>query len=302
MSKRGGAKRASNTTFGSNNPLSLREDKNQGKGGSTNPKAALKLEHLQRLALWTSGEASIPSLGAFFGQKLASTQEGLDVPPDPSLISCQRCETILQPGFNCTIRIEKNRAKARRRSKKPANFTFTQNNVVYTCHFCSERNVKRGTSRGHMKTICPPKIKKASNLKPAKSISQKFATPKKSTAGEDKVSKLKTGTPTVDEEIPTVDKFITSSTKDEEIPTEDSPTTPMVKPAITLLDSKRKKRNKSASKKRSEPENSPAPADAENSFSTTNKRRRKSWTSLKELAERSEQKKNISDLSIPFFM
>ncbi|KAK9943608.1 hypothetical protein M0R45_009211 [Rubus argutus] len=279
MSKRGGAKRASNTT--------LREDKKQRKGGSINPKSALKLEHLQRLASWTSGEASIPSLGAFFGNMLASTQECLDVPPDPSLFSCQRCETILQPGFNCTIRIEKNTANARRRSKKPTNFTFTRNNVMYTCHFCSHRDVKRGTSRGHMKGICPPKTKTSSNLKAAKSISQKFVTPKKSTAGEDKVSKS---------------NEITSSAIAEEIPSGDSPATPMVQPIITLLDSKRKMRNKSASKKRSEPENSPAPVDAENSVSTTNKRRPKSWTSLKELAGKSEQKKYISDLSIPFFM
>ncbi|KAL6190541.1 hypothetical protein ACLB2K_036935 [Fragaria x ananassa] len=295
------SKRASTTAFGSNNPMSLREDRRYSKGGSINPKAALKLDHLQRLALWTGGEASIPSLGAFFGHKLASTQEGLDVPPDPSMVSCQRCETILQPGFNCTIRIEKNRAKARR-SKKPANFTFTQNNVVYSCHFCSERNVKRGTSRGHMKAICSLKIKKASDLKPAKSISQKFAMPKKTSANEVKVSKLKTGTPTADEENPSIAKIITSTTIVKEILTVDSPTTPMVKPVVALLDSKRKKINKSASKKRPEPEISPALTDVENSTSTTNKRRRKSWTSLKELAERNEQKKNISDLSIPFFM
>ncbi|XP_050369888.1 uncharacterized protein LOC126787993 isoform X2 [Argentina anserina] len=283
MSKRGGAKSASNTTI--------------------NPKAVLKLEHLQRLALWSGGEASIPSLGALFGQKLASTQEALQVPPDPSLVSCQRCETILQPGFNCTIRIEKNRAKARRRSKKPANFTFTQNNVVYTCHFCSERNVKRGTSRGHMEAICPPKIKKASDFKPAKSISQTFVTPKKSTARDNNVGKLQTRTPTVDAEVSTVNKCTTSSTLEEENPILDIPTTPMVKPVITLLDSKRKRKNKSASKKQAEPENSlAAPENADNSASTTNKRRRKSWTSLKELAERNEQKKNISDLSIPFFM
>ena len=76
--------------LGSNNPISLREDKMQSKGGSINPKAALKLDHLQRLALWTGGETSIPSLGAFFGHKLASTQEGLDVPADLSMVSCQR--------------------------------------------------------------------------------------------------------------------------------------------------------------------------------------------------------------------
>jgi hypothetical protein len=116
-----------------------------------------------------------------------------------------------------------------------------------------------------MKGICPPKTKTSSNLKAAKSISQKFVTPKKSTAGEDKVSKS---------------NEITFSAIAEEIPSVDSPATPMVKPIIILLDSKRKMRNKSASKKRSEPENSPAPVDAEIYVSTTNKRRRKSWTSI----------------------
>ncbi|KAJ7010661.1 hypothetical protein NC653_001197 [Populus alba x Populus x berolinensis] len=37
------------------------------------------------------------------------------------------CETILQPGFICTIRIEKNRAKARHRDKKF--YTLMKNNV-----------------------------------------------------------------------------------------------------------------------------------------------------------------------------
>ncbi|CAL8157247.1 unnamed protein product [Prunus armeniaca] len=190
MGRRGAAKRTGNTAYGSNNTISLREEltgKKQTKGPAVNAKTALKLEHLQRLAVWAGGEASVPSLGAFFAHTLASAQEALGVPPDPSLFTCQRCETILQPGLNCTVRIEKNRSKKRRKSKKPT--SFSQNNVVYTCHFCSHRNLKRGTPHGHMKVICPAKTKTTLKLKPAKSISQKFVSSKKSIVAEDEVRK-----------------------------------------------------------------------------------------------------------------
>ncbi|KAL5569298.1 hypothetical protein UlMin_025873 [Ulmus minor] len=119
MGKRGGARKASNVAFGSNNTISLREEaagKKQGKVGSSNAKHISKVEHSERLAVWASSEASIPSLGAFFGRRLASVREALAVPPNPSMFSCQR-------------------------SKKPN--TSTQNNVVCTCHFCSYRNTKK---------------------------------------------------------------------------------------------------------------------------------------------------------------
>lgn len=93
MGRRGGAKRTGNTAYGSNNTISLREEltgKKQTKGPAVNAKSALKLEHLQRLAVWAGGEASVPSLGAFFAHTLASAQEALGVPPDPSLFTCQR--------------------------------------------------------------------------------------------------------------------------------------------------------------------------------------------------------------------
>ncbi|XP_009375376.2 uncharacterized protein LOC103964201 isoform X1 [Pyrus x bretschneideri] len=295
----GGAKRVPNTAFTSTNNISLREEltgKKQTKGGSSiNAKAVLKLEHLQRLAVWTGTEASVPSLGAFFGRTLAAAQEAIAVPPEPSLFPCQRCETVLQPGFNCTVRIEKNRAKARQRSKKLIH--FSQNNVVYTCHFCSHRNLKKGTSNGHMKTICPPKAKTTSKLNLARSISKKFVNSKKATAG-DEVSKVDEIAPSTGGEIPTVN--IPAGEDDvsqanevapsagTEIPSVDTLATPAVKTGITLLlGGKKRRRNNSATKKPTEPKSSPT-SIAENTTSTSNKRRRKSWTSLKEIAKHSD--------------
>ncbi|CAN6586067.1 unnamed protein product [Malus baccata var. baccata] len=303
----GGAQRAPNTAFASTNNISLREEltgKKQTKGGSSiNAKAALKLEHLQRLAVWTGAETSVPSLGAFFGRTLAAAQETIGVPPKPSLFPCERCETVLQPGFNCTVRIEKNRAKVRRRSKKITN--FSQNNVVYTCHFCSHRNVKRGTPNGHMKMICPPKAKTTSNLK-LKSISKKFINSKEITAG-DEVSKAEEIAPSAGREIPAVNTLAgegevskaneIAPSAGTEIPGVDTPATPAVKTGIALLlGGKKRRRNNSTTKKPAERESSPT-SIAENTTSTSNKRRRKSWTSLKEIAIRSDHN-NIRKISL----
>ena len=64
-----------------------KQNKTKGvyKGGPTNMKAMLKLQHLKSLAMWASQEASIPSLGSFFGHHLMACGD-----PDPSLFPCQR--------------------------------------------------------------------------------------------------------------------------------------------------------------------------------------------------------------------
>ncbi|PON84587.1 LOW QUALITY PROTEIN: hypothetical protein TorRG33x02_196540 [Trema orientale] len=98
MGKRGGSRKVANSAIGSSNTISLREEttgkKQQKRGGgggsSSNAKHLLKVEHLEKLAIWASGEASIPSLAAFFGQRLASVGESLGVSPNPSLFSCRR--------------------------------------------------------------------------------------------------------------------------------------------------------------------------------------------------------------------
>lgn len=74
------------------------------------------------------------------------------------LVLCNRRESILEPGENCTVRIEKNKVKTRRRCNKMK--ISTQNNVVYTCHFYSYQNIVRGTLEGYMKEISPPQAKR----------------------------------------------------------------------------------------------------------------------------------------------
>ncbi|KAE8676355.1 Bromo-adjacent domain-containing protein [Hibiscus syriacus] len=266
----GGVKGAANTPSKFQKTVSLREEatgKKQTKGGgSTNVKSALKHEHLQNLAVWACGEASIPSLASFFGHGLATDGEASAIPQDPSLFPCQRCETILQPGFNCTVRIEKNRANARHRRKKP--HISTQNTVVYNCHFCLHRNLKRGTPEGHMKEIYPPKLKtlsstpkvvKSRNLKPIISSGEE-------TSKDDIDEIIVTRSPAVaGVENPNTDALVS--------PIRDR----------TLLDLKKRNRNKSRSKKPVAHENNPMTPDVEKTVGASGKRRRKSWMSLSEI-------------------
>ena len=80
MGKKGGGKKGPNLIFGSNNFISLREEsagKKQSKGGSSDANSVWKVKQLESLATWASGDASIPSLSAFFGHKLASAAEAL---------------------------------------------------------------------------------------------------------------------------------------------------------------------------------------------------------------------------------
>ncbi|XP_010912339.1 uncharacterized protein [Elaeis guineensis] len=106
-----------------------------------NARSVLRLKHLQKMATWAGMEASVPPLSAFFGHLLAAHAEAAGAPVDPFPFPCERCETILQPGYNCTIRIDKNEIKARPRKRL---YISTQNNIIYKCHFCSHRNLKGG--------------------------------------------------------------------------------------------------------------------------------------------------------------
>ncbi|KAF3966831.1 hypothetical protein CMV_009105 [Castanea mollissima] len=308
MGKRGGGGGGSgnkksaqklSSSNGFHNPISLREEitgKKQTKGGnSINSKSMLKLEHLQKLATWASGEAAIPSLGALFGQRLAAVTEATGAPLNHSLFCCERCETILQPGFNCTVRIEKNRAKARHRRKKTNG--FTQNNVVYKCYFCSHWNLRRGTPKGHVKEICPSKAKTSLKSEPAKSRLQKSPSLVVTRGKDDTYKTNEIASPALAMENPTTNGPVTPL-----VPTTDSPVTPLVSSGSTLLEARRRKRNRSALKKPAGPENS-TPIDVEKTVSS-NKRRRKSWTSLKEIAESTDyvSSRNITNLAIPLFI
>lgn len=131
--------------------FSLREE---GKGilnvsSSTNANVVKKMQHLQRLAVWAAGEGGVPPIGALLGAHLASTGEASGIPPpDSPFFTCERCETILQAGINCSVRVLNHPQKARH---KPRAFSKFVNVVVYSCNFCSHKNMKPGTHKDYLK-------------------------------------------------------------------------------------------------------------------------------------------------------
>lgn len=254
-----------------------------------------------------------------------------------------RCETILQPGSNCNIRIEKNTAKKRRRHKKGSN--LTQNVVAYYCHYCSCRNIKRGTPKGHMKVLygteCVSKVKSVV-VKDGKECENKIFTmdtpkipplttvdcltidtpaiPSLSTTRDDLTIDTSAISPTGDISVvdgpaissprttPAISSTLSvtsiSRSQVRDIPTLDAPATPLTLTGMTLLDSKRRKRKKPSSKNQTEPESCSGPTSHGETSEGTSKRKRnrKSWTSLKEIAQREEErgKQNVAGLAIPF--
>ncbi|XP_010533666.1 PREDICTED: uncharacterized protein LOC104809392 [Tarenaya hassleriana] len=265
MGRRGG-KKFGNTPSGSQSSISV--------------KSVLRHDHLKNLALsFSAGDAPIPSIAAFFGRSLASDGETAGIAPDPEMFSCQRCETILQPGFNCTVRIEKTPGKKHVRRKK-SNAGLTQNNVIYNCLFCSHRNSRRGTAKGHMKEIYPPKPK----VPPPRRITRKdipqescahkendAANPSNASSSPERTGKDKT-------EISDVN-------------------TP--RPMLTLERGQRKRKPKN------DPETvSTAMTGPEKTVggSTKSKRRRKTWTTLKEIAGQQKSSTAIDLKKIPFLL
>ncbi|KAJ0260627.1 hypothetical protein HA466_0068050 [Hirschfeldia incana] len=249
--------------------------------GGPNLKSVLRHDHLKNLALWsTGGDTPIPSLATLFGRRLAADGEASDIPHDPDLFSCQRCETVLQPGFNCNVRIEKVSAtkKKHMRFKKKPNMFLPQNNVVYYCNFCSHRNLKRGTNKGQMKDIYPPKPK---TTRPR---------------------------PKIDKETMMV--VVPQETQSNTLPSspergvqvenngvvENTP-----KPILTL--EREKRLRKSKSKKPIEPESFSEKNATVGGGGGSNKRKRKAWTSMKDLSETTTTNKSSSssvNFRIPF--
>lgn len=140
---------------GKSQPATLRQQ--SGKGGGpgaaiassqvpnpSNQATALRADHLLRVATWAS--ANVPPLGALLGARLGCLCEGAGVPvPDTAHVICERCESILQVGVNCSVRITKNKRKGKS--------SITSNYVTYICHFCKHGNAKPGTSKNHLKTM-----------------------------------------------------------------------------------------------------------------------------------------------------
>lgn len=237
----------------------------------TNAKSSLKLQHIKNLAMWATHDAGIPSLGAFFGHHFAASSEALATPIDPSLFTCQRCESILHPGYNCTIRIEKNNKNTRHKGKKASH--YPKNNIVYTCHFCLHKNTKRGTPRN----TNPPNPKFHPHPKATKTVSSDV----------------------------TKDNIVTNTTTNNPdrgkmgIFVKNDPDASGSATTLTLLESKMKKRNRSGSKKKVtfDPKE-------ENSVNVSNRKRRKSWTSLKEIAESNDNdnSRRLMNITVPFLM
>ncbi|KAI7743100.1 hypothetical protein M8C21_013594 [Ambrosia artemisiifolia] len=316
MGKKGLSKKGSTATAGPQMSVTIREASTGKK--HTNTKSSLKLQHIKNLAVWASRDAAIPSLGAFFGHHLAASSQACGVPVDPSLFTCQRCESILHPGYNCTIRIEKNKSNALRKGKKTT--THPQNNIVYTCHFCSHRNMKRGTIRntGQPKVKPQPKSNNQrtgsnvsfSDMTKSNIVTSTIAAPLGPATDEPHTDKmdiveinetLKVKGDPVD--INTSDRGkmglleITDTLEVKNGSAASGPANPLTRPTLTLLDSNMKKRNRTNSKKKVAPEST-----TPNVEKTSKRKRRKSWTSFKELASNDEKRRKLMNLIVPFSM
>eukprot|EP00262_Sarcandra_glabra_P017356 TRINITY_DN5925_c1_g1_i2.p1 TRINITY_DN5925_c1_g1~~TRINITY_DN5925_c1_g1_i2.p1 ORF type:complete len:117 (-),score=25.15 TRINITY_DN5925_c1_g1_i2:201-551(-) len=88
-----------------------------------------------------------------------------------------------------------------------------------------------------------------------------------------------------------------------EIPTKNSPTTPLEKTCIDLSEKKSKSRGP-GSNKLVETDYSSATVETGKGIGGSSKRKRKAWSTLKEIAENSElsSTSKVSKFAIPFFM
>ncbi|RWW17584.1 hypothetical protein GW17_00018473, partial [Ensete ventricosum] len=248
---------------------------------------------LTRLATWASKEARVAPLAAFLGERLASKAEASGIPLDPSTLLCERCETILQPGNSCTVRIEKVTNKRRRvnKSRFPR-----QNNVIYACHFCSHRNLKPGTAKGCVRALL--------DAHPGHTSSKSNSYGPKSEIKGDSGMAIEVLQHTAGSQIPQepeLNSGLNSSGPDTNAAAGSvalkSPVTPLMK-MINKSNKKRKKANGSTTN------NGLATADSGQAIGGSSKRRRKGWSSLKEIVESSESKndRSINNLSIPFLL
>ncbi|CAA7390911.1 unnamed protein product [Spirodela intermedia] len=264
MVKKQGKDRHSSSISGLQN-ATLREQ-NVGRKHA-NPSSMLKMEHLKRLATWAGGEASIPSLGALFGHHLAANAEAEGVPSDRSIFSCQRCETILQPGRNCTVRIERNTATG---SKSRRTSGISRNRIVYTCNFCSHRNSRNGTPVGHVKDLLASRPLPSGGSTSVDSCSAERI---------EKDSTVKSASP---------------ARAASNVPADDCPQTPSSGVDVCLSSKQKKKREAAQSEA----------AGPGKDGGVSGKRRRKRWSSVKEIALSGEREREgrISSLPIPFLM
>ncbi|KAH0468312.1 hypothetical protein IEQ34_003345 [Dendrobium chrysotoxum] len=239
----------------------------------------LKIKHLQKLAAWAGGEGGIPPLGAFLGYHLAANAEVSGVPLDKSSFFCQRCESNLQPGFNCTIRIEKCKLNKQRRSCKKSN-SF-QNNVIYKCNFCHRRNSIKGTTKGHVKALISSKESRADPASESKLHCSLNETTAERLQKDDGDPMLKSNSFS----IPTNDS--TAGDHNDQ-------NTPVTPPKLTVLSKNKRKLSELESEK----------LQSSSSGRGSSRRKRKTWSNLKDIVERkeAESNQNVSNYVIPLFM
>ncbi|KAK9134391.1 hypothetical protein Syun_013721 [Stephania yunnanensis] len=284
-----------------NQAMTLREEimgRKLFKGGSAGPsnlKSNAKMQHFQNLSLWACTEVALPPLNALFGRHFATCQEAAGMPRDPSLFQCERCESILQPGYNCTVRVEKPRGKMRRKRKIPN--VPTKNNVIYTCHFCSHRNQMRGTPRGHVEELIASKQKPDPESKSMSSIPS------------DNLPKISKTTNISRKTVETVsskdgDFLISknSAVHQDCVNVIHDENSPQHRGKTLLLEGKKKKRRRSEAKNLQKTEDKTTLLDAGSSGSS--RKNKKSWSSLREIAEKNEKEKRefIANLKVPFFL
>lgn len=260
----------------------------------------LRMQHLQRLAVWAGGEARIPPLGAFLGSRLTTKAEASAIPLDHSIFLCQRCETVLQPGFNCTIRIEKSGNKGRWHKKA---CIPCKNSVVYTCHFCSHRNLKWGTAEGHLKSLIASRSTHDLDANPHCSTDRTKGNSENVVATRHAVHQ-DVGEQTPLKQEPASE--LKSVSPGEAAATGEILVKCPVAPLGSLVNTSQRKRNVSGSTPNKLPVggNNSAITDSGKGSGGSSKRRRKAWSSLKEITENNEllNAKNISKFAIPFRM
>lgn len=276
----------------------LREENTGKKHADINP--ILRMQHLQRLAAWAGGEARIPPLGAFLGVCLAAKAESSAILLDHSTFLCQRCETTLQPGYNCTIRIEQcvNKGRSHKKADIPC-----KNSVVYTCQFCSHRNLKWGTAEGHIKNLIASRLCHDSDSNPHCSAYRTKSKPENALATKHEVNQ-DVGDQTPFKQEPVFE--LKSITPGKAAATGEIHVETLATPLDKLVKMSERKGNVSGSIPSKIPVggNSSAITDSGKGTGGCSKQRRKAWSSLKEITENNdlENARNISNFAIPFLV
>lgn len=147
-----------------------------------------------------------------------------------------------------------------------------------------------------MKEINPPKAKPSLKQEHGKSTLLKSVSLEKDTRIKEAVNKVnEIDVQAIADEVIKVDEIALPAIAEDSC-NSNSPVTPSVKAKVTL-DGKKRKKTKSGTKKPVESEINSATTNAEKTLCVSSKRR-KSWTSLKEIAERSEHdsSQNITNL------